>query len=91
MSRSSPALSLWRPLSEAALRGAPAQLPLLLRALRFPAPLFHPSLSVFIFRASQQIPAHLSLPVLSYNSILAFEKRNIFATKVFTWKQQQSP
>jgi hypothetical protein len=32
--------------------------------------------------------SHLFLPVLSYNSILAFEKRNISSAMVFTWKQQ---
>ena len=78
MPRFSPALSLWRPLSEAG-------------AFRAHQPSCRFCYLVFIFQASRRIPAHLSLPVLSYNSILALEKRNIFATKVFTWKQQQWP
>ena len=35
-----------------------------------------------------KFPSDLSLAVLWYNSILAFEKRNISSAKVFTWKQQ---
>jgi hypothetical protein len=84
MPRFSPALCLWRPLSE---RTSPAAAFVTRTAISRPS--LTSFLSVFIFQASQQIPAHLSLPVLSYNSILALEKRNIFATKVFTWKQQQ--
>jgi len=32
--------------------------------------------------------AHLSFPVLSYNSTLTFKECNILSAKVFTWKQQ---
>jgi hypothetical protein len=39
-------------------------------------------------RSPSKFPSPLSLPVLSYNSILAFEKRNISSAKVFTWEQQ---